>query len=83
MKNIYGQDVESVYEKNETMRLLGYQNSIEQFWQNDEVREQVRQISEARPYSFTIDVASDLFMLGCIHGKREERARRKKVVSTM
>ena len=66
MKDVYGRELPpSLYQKNEI------------FWLNDEARKQVRQISEARPYSFTLAAASDIFVLGYIYGKRAERARRK------
>lgn len=68
----------SLYEKNKTLQMLGYQCSAEHFWYNEQVREEVREISEGRPFSFTMDAASDIFMLGYIYGKRAERARRKK-----
>lgn len=66
------------YATNKTMQLLGHQHSAEPFWRNEQVREEVREISEGRPYSFTLDAAADIFMLGYIHGKRAERARRNK-----
>lgn len=79
MKNAYGKEMPpNPYHKNDTMMLLGYQYPISIFWGNDEVQKQIQQISEARPYSFTLSAASDIFMLGYIHGKRAERARRKK-----
>lgn len=79
MKDVYGKEMPpNPYEKNETMRLLGYQYAAPLFWCNDEVRQEIKHISEARPYSFSINAASDIFMLGYIHGKRAERARRKK-----
>lgn len=78
MKNIYGKEIENVYEKNETMRLLGKQFVVNIFWLNSEVRKQVEQISEARRFSFTLDAACDLFMLGYIHGKRAERVKARR-----
>ncbi|MEW4414401.1 hypothetical protein [Clostridium sp. AN503] len=69
----------SPYEKNRTMQLIGHQHSAEAFWRNEQVREEVREIAEGRPYSFTLDAAADIFMLGYIHGKRAERAVRKKI----
>ena len=79
MKDVYGNEMPpNPYEENGTMRLLGYQRSVPIFWSNDVVREEIKHISEARKYSFTISAASDIFMLGYIHGKRAERARRKK-----
>lgn len=79
MKDVYRKEMYSnPYEKNDTMRLLGRQCTVSTFWANDVVRREIEQISEARPCSFTITSASDIFMLGYIHGKRAERARRKK-----
>lgn len=79
MRNAYGKEMKSnPYMKNETMRLLGKQcSSTLVFWWDDEIRREIRQISEARPYTFTLEAASDIFMLGYIHGKRAERKRKK------
>lgn len=80
MKDVYGNEMPpNPYYKNDAMRLLGYQCMIEIFWCNEEVRRQINQIAEARPQSFTIDAAADIFTLGYIYGKRAERARRKKM----
>lgn len=68
----------NIYAKNDTMRMLGKQYAIPLFWENEEVMQQIKDISEVRPYSFTVDAASDIFMLGYIHGKRAERKRRNK-----
>lgn len=65
------------YKKNETMRLLGYQ-TVGHFWYNNEVRMQIEHIAEARPYTFALEAAADIFNLGYIYGKRAERARKKK-----
>ncbi len=67
----------TLYSKNSTMRMLGEQRSVAIFWKNDEVKKAVDEIAEARPYSFTIEAASDIFVLGYIFGKRAERARKK------
>lgn len=78
MKDIYGNEMPpNPYDKND-MRMLGYQYSAPIFWSNDAVMAEIEQIKEARPFSFTKIAASDIFMLGYIHGKRAERARRKK-----
>ena len=69
-----------VYEKNETMKLLGKQHAAIPFWCNDEVRKEIQEISEARPFCFSLESASDIFMLGYIHGKQAERVKRKKIV---
>lgn len=66
-----------VYRKNDTMIMLGKNCTVEAFWGNEEVKKQMEDIKEARPHSFTLDAAADIFMLGYIHGKRAERARRK------
>lgn len=79
MKNVNEQEMPTnIYYENETMRLLGKQKIVYSFWYNEEVCEQVRQIADARKFSFTLEAAADLFTLGYIHGKRAERARRKK-----
>lgn len=67
-----------VYRKNKTMFVIGKHCASDVFWNNEEVKRQVRDIAEARPYRFTIEAAADIFMLGYIHGKRAERARRKR-----
>ena len=72
--------IKNIYKKNETMQLLGKQRSADPFWHNDEVMRQLDQVSEGRPYQFTAEAASDIFMLGYIHGKRAERARKRKAV---
>ena len=65
------------YRKNKTMFVLG-KNCHSVFWCSEEVKQQIKDIAEARPYRFTIEAAADIFMLGYIHGKRAERARRKR-----
>lgn len=80
MINVYGEEIEFVYAKNETMQLLGKQCAFEPFWGNNEVRRQIGHILEARRSPFTLDAASDIFMLGFIHGKRTERVRRKRTL---
>ena len=65
------------YEKNKTMKLLGKQFMVSVFWQNEEVHKAIEEIAEARPYSFTIEAAADIFTLGYIYGKQAERARRR------
>ena len=81
MKDVYGREVPPcLYDKNDTMRMLGNQHSAGPFWFNDVVQREIEQIFEVRPYSFEITTVSDIFMLGYIHGKRAERARRKRKV---
>ena len=65
------------YNANETMKLLGQQSMAYVLDRYPEVEEQITEIARARPYSFTLDAACDLFLLGYIYGKRAERARRK------
>lgn len=67
----------NVYEKNKTMQLLGKQRMVTAFWCNDKVRKGIDEIAEARPYSFTIEAAADIFTLGYIYGKQAERSRRR------
>lgn len=81
MKNVFGKEIpenKNPYRKNDTMRLLGQQCAASIIGDNDVVRHEIKEISEARPYTFTVDAAIDIFMLGYIYGKRAERARRKK-----
>lgn len=70
--------MKNIYKTNDTMRMLGKQHAIPPFWENEEVMQQIAELAQARPCQFTYDAASDIFMLGYIHGKRAERARRKK-----
>lgn len=65
------------YDENATMRLLGKQKMGEAYWANEDVRNAIKEISEGRPFSFTLDAAADIFTLGYIFGKRAERARRR------
>ena len=65
------------YNANETMKLLGRQSMVYVLDRYPEVEEQITEIARARPYSFALDAACDLCMLGYIYGKRAERARRK------
>ncbi len=67
----------NVYEKNKTMQLLGKQRMATAFWCNDKVRKGIYEIAEARPYSFTIEAAADIFTLGYIYGKQAERSRKR------
>lgn len=63
------------YRKNETMKLLGKQTCEALFF--DEVRKQIHDIAEARNTRFDYNAAMDVFLLGYIYGKKEERARKK------
>lgn len=64
-----------IYRKNKTMFILG-KNCHSAFWNSEEVKQQIRDIAEARPYCFTLEAAADIFMLGYIHGKRAERVKK-------
>lgn len=68
--------MKSIYDVNDTMRMLGNQDSSIAY--NGDARKQIDEIAEARPYSFTLDAAADIFMLGYIYGKRAERTKKKK-----
>ena len=63
------------YRKNETMKLLGKQTCEALFF--DEARKQIHDIAEARNTRFNYNAAMDVFLLGYIYGKKEERARKK------
>ncbi len=66
---------ENPYIVNETMELLGHQCYLAVL--TEDVRKQMNDVVEARNH-FSISVADiDMFMLGYIHGKRDERARKK------
>lgn len=65
------------YEANETMKLLSHQHITEII--TKEAKKQMEEIAAARKYTTTFVTAMDMFVLGYIHGKRAERARRKAV----
>ena len=78
MSDVYGRPMPpSPYEKNETMELLGKQAFKNYFGAIKEARTGRDEIKAARPHSFAKDAAEDIFVLGYIHGKRADRARRK------
>ena len=66
------------YEHSEIMRLIGKQ-SIAKYSDNQEIGKNIQCITKARGYDLNniFDVACDLFLYGCITGKREERAKKK------
>lgn len=64
------------YEKNDTMKLLGYQYAME-IMCNEKVRKDMGNIAKARPYEASKSIATDYFMLGYIYGKRAERSKKK------
>lgn len=69
----------SVYEQNDTMRLLGKQNIL-RYVDNEEARTGLRNIAQARGIDFSgknFDVLLDTFMYGRIIGIKEERAKKK------
>lgn len=68
MNDVYGKPIPpNVYEKNKTMKLLGRQCMATVFWRDDKVHKEIDEIAEARPYSFTVDAAADIFTLGYIY----------------
>ena len=67
--------MKTVYDQNETMRLLGYQYPGDVM--DKKVVSAMQDIAKARPYEATKTIAIDYFMLGYIYGKRAERSRRK------
>ena len=76
MNDVFGRPMSpNPYEKNKTMKLLGKQIMVSVFLQNEEVRKAIEEIAEARPYSFTINAASDIFALGVL---RENAQRERK-----
>lgn len=79
MKNVCGLEMpQNPYHKNPTMRMLGNNHYVGPL--NQESLSQIDEILEARPFSCTRSTSMDIFMLGYIHGKRAERARRKRAV---
>lgn len=68
-----------VYERNDTMRMLGKQNIL-RYADNEEARTGLRNIAQARGIDFrgkNFDVLLDTFMYGRIIGIKEERAKKK------
>lgn len=81
MKNVFCENISpSPYQKNATMKMLGKNYYT---WLSEEVSLQLDEILEARKFSSSRDMAFDVFMLGYIHGKRAERAKRKKHAELM
>lgn len=70
------ENLSNVYTKNDTMRMLGRQPS-KPFWFNPTVKEQIFDIAEALPGCFDLTAAYNLFMLGYVHGKKEEQKRQR------
>lgn len=64
------------YKTNATMELLGKQVTLQII--TPDIEKQMDEITEAREYTATFMTSLDMFMLGYIHGKRAERARRKR-----
>lgn len=74
----------TIYDKNRTMRLIGFQC----YEITDDVITEIEDIIKARaphidtaPYSVKdamVRMSIDLFLLGYIHGKRDERAKKSK-----
>lgn len=62
------------YSKNDTMRLISHQRAD---IINEEMHEQLEEIIKARPFEISERAAYDILIIGYIHGKRAERAKRK------
>ena len=62
------------YSKNDTMKLISHQRAC---IISKEMHEQLQEIITARPYEMSERAAYDALILGYIHGKRAERAKRK------
>lgn len=71
------------YTQNETMRMIGRQN-IERYIDNAEVSKGIQDITQARGYNLNsiFEIIFDVFLFGCITGKREERAKKKATTQT-
>ena len=71
------------YEQNDTMRMIGRQN-IARYIDNEETSHSIQDIVQARGYDLrsVFDVVFDVFLYGCITGKREERAKKKATTQT-
>ena len=69
--------IKTAYDKNKTMRLLGYQK-MSVVYSNDN-RDMIQDVLDARRYcTDPMSVIFDIFILGFICGKRAERTRRKR-----
>lgn len=65
-----------IYEKNETMLLLGQQKYEKII--TEQAEKQIKEIREARCFAMTADTAIDIYIIGFINGKRKERERKSK-----
>lgn len=77
LQNELNEDRKNIYLLNDTMKMLG-KNCYMKMLGNVEF-EELENIIIAHRFPCTKELAMDLFVLGYIHGKRAERARRKKV----
>lgn len=66
---------ETIYDANDTMRMIGYQQVQEIFTSG--ARRQINEVLDVRKSEITFDAAIEMFIIGFIHGKRAERIRRK------
>lgn len=75
--------IEDVYNCNDTMRMLGKQD-IERYIDNEEVSKGIQDITQAWGYDLksNFNIILDVFLYGCIVGKREERANKKATTQT-
>lgn len=69
-------DSGTIYDTNETMKILGKQQICEEFWRNEKVRADMKNICDARGIYVSCDALSDFFTIGYMEGKKAERARR-------
>jgi len=67
--------IRTIYDKNETMKLLGNQQAVNQFWANTKVKADVENILKARDINLEPSIICDIFMLGYMNGKRAKRIR--------
>jgi hypothetical protein len=66
------------YDQNDTMRMIGKQNLLRYIG-----NEGIKDITQARGYELkgkNFDVVYDVFIYGCITGKKEERAKKKATI---
>lgn len=67
------QSNQNPYEANATMKFLGYQCAFDVC---ENLKDNMRDIMDARPCTTTFETALDMVMLGYIAGIRAERKRR-------
>ena len=72
--------INTIYDENETMKLLGQQFSLFYIGEGGIATDDFMNVikAEKKHRQDLFSVAVDFFLLGLIYGKREERRRRKK-----